>query len=77
MEELAGITFWGGMVAAAGPPAFQGLFKLLQPALWHYMYNVNASPEDSERVATSLRKYAERLEDLVLLQQVSSHIGST
>jgi hypothetical protein len=46
MEELAGITFWGGMVAAAGPPAFQGLFKLLQPALWHYMYNVNASPED-------------------------------
>jgi hypothetical protein len=77
MEELAGLIFWGGFVAHAGPSGFQKLFELLQPALWHYMYNFKATPEEMRSAAHSLREYAKTLEEYVLKQQVLLHLSRT
>jgi hypothetical protein len=69
MEELACFLWYGGCVAEIGPQGFNRLFKLLQPAAWHYLYNRRATEDQMVGAAASLRGYAEELEHLVRKQQ--------
>jgi hypothetical protein len=73
MEDLAGSVFWMMPIVELGPPGFQNLFKLLQPALWHYAYNREATKEEMGTAAQALRKYAEALEASVKKGLVRAH----
>jgi hypothetical protein len=72
MEDLANFIWIGGAIAELGPRGFLKLWKLLQPALWHYMYNRRGSEEDMHDAAHSLRSYAEEMERFVMQGKVRS-----
>jgi hypothetical protein len=65
MEDLASSVFWMLPIVEHGPPGFQKLFKLLQPALWHYAYNRSATREEMDDAADALLEYARQLEHFV------------
>jgi hypothetical protein len=71
MEELANFIWIGGVVSELGPSGCQKLWKLLQPALWHYFHSRQGSVEDMREADKILRGYAEELERLVLRGKVS------
>jgi hypothetical protein len=66
MEEWANVVHLGSLIAACGPPAFQRLWRLLRPALLHYLYGFNSAVEEMRTASNLLYEYAEELEKLVI-----------
>lgn len=58
------------MIAERGPPMFQQLWEVLQPAVNHYVYVVNADAVSYATAADQMRGYAIALEKLVIHGQV-------
>jgi hypothetical protein len=77
MEELAACIWYGGAIAALGPQGFLKLWKSVQPALWHYLYNRSATEEEMRQAAHQLRCYACDLEKFVIQGKVTHELLST
>ena len=70
MEELGNLIFIGCYIARCGPPAFQALWKHLQPALHHYIYGYEDTWHTAQAAHRHAREYATLLEQLVLQGKV-------
>lgn len=73
MEELANLIFIGSYIAKCGPPGFLTLWKLLQPALHHYIYGHEDTEAQRDAARDSLRSYAVKLEEFVAAGVVRTH----
>lgn len=66
IEELANLIFIGSYIAKCGPPGFKTLWMRLQPAVHHYLYGKDDTLAQRAAAETSLRQYAQKLENFVL-----------
>lgn len=65
MEELANLVFLGCLFAKHAPPGFQGLWKMLQPVVYHYLFARDATAEDRQAAARNAHAYASAVEQHV------------
>jgi len=72
MEELANLIWIGDIIAHNGPDGFRNLWRMLQPAVKHYIFGFDATEPDFRAAHAQLRSYAEEVESRVVATAVRS-----